>query len=56
MLRQLSQGGNFSHVLPNVQVGFTRNWAASSARSALDAFEQLVFLSELLSIHVIHHF
>jgi hypothetical protein len=56
MLSQLAQCRNFTHVLPDVQIGFACNWAASSAYSALDAFKKFVLLGEFLSIHLKHHF
>jgi hypothetical protein len=56
VLSQLAQGGDFTHVLSNVKIGFACNWATSSACSTLDTFKKLMLLSEFLGIHAIHHF
>ena len=54
--RKFAQCSDFPHVLSNVEVGFSCDWAASCACSALNAFKKFMLLGELLSVHVAHRF
>ena len=56
MLGEFAVSGDFAHVFSDVEVGLSRDWAACSACSALNALEKFVFLSEFLGVHAVHHF